>query len=443
MKTVEHVYSIEGQYWQEGVIEDKSYSDTLVLYGGEAQTIKGFGACFNELGWDALQLLPEKQRQEIFDDFFGESCNFRICRLPIGANDFSRDWYSYDEEPDDYELKHFSITRDEETVLPYVREAMKRQPDLELFASPWSPPTWMKTKHAYNFGVLQDKPEIQKAYAAYLVKYVQAYAEAGVKIQQVHVQNEPFADQKFPSCKWTGSQMRDFIRDYLGPAFAKSGLDTELWLGTINGPFSDFMLQGCSSPFSEFYDQFVHTILADKKTRSYLKGVGFQWGGKHSIEQTELSYPELRFMQTEVECGDGKNTWEHAEYVFGLFWQYFQHQAESCVYWNMALCEGGISTWAWEQNSLLTVNEESRTFVYQPEYYLLKHFSHFIQPGAKRLRTLGHWTANSLVFRNPDNSIIVIADNAMHEGQGFTMQLPGQRLSAWIPAHSIHTFCVK
>lgn len=437
-----HIYSMENKYWQIGSNDDIHYEDTLTI-GDEAQTIKGFGGCFNELGWEALQLLTEKDRQLVLDDFFGTECNFRVCRLPIGANDFSLSWYSYDEVPGDYSLEHFSIEHDEKNILPYVHEGLKRQPELILFASPWSPPTWMKTKQSYNFGVLQDSPKVQQAYAEYFVKYVKCYAAAGVNIQQIHVQNEPFADQKFPSCKWTGPQMNFFIRDYLGPAFAEAKLDVELWLGTINGPFSDFMLQGCSSPFSEFYDQFVHSILADKKTRSYLTGVGFQWGGKHSIEQTSLSYPEMRFMQTEVECGDGKNTWEHAEYIYGLFWQYFQHQVESCVYWNMALKEGGVSTWGWEQNSLLTINEHSHKITYQPEYYILKHFSHFVQPGAKRLKTLGHWTANSLAFKNPDGSIIIVVNNAMHNGQGITIQLKEQSLSAWIPAHSIHTFRIE
>lgn len=77
-------------------------------------------------------------------------------------------------------------------------------------------------------------------------------------------------------------------------------------------------------------------------------------------------------------CGDGKNTWEHAEYVFGLFWHYFQHQVESYVYWNMVL----------------------------PEYYFMKHFSHFVKKGAKKVVTKGHWTSNSIVFENPDGEII-------------------------------------
>ena len=85
-----------------------------------------------------------------------------------------------------------------------------------MFGSPWSPPIWMKTKPAYNFGTIRMEDKVLRAYASYFVKFVEAYAKEGVPVRQVHVQNEPMADQKFPSCKWTGEDMRDFIKGYLG-----------------------------------------------------------------------------------------------------------------------------------------------------------------------------------------------------------------------------------
>lgn len=40
----------------------------------------------------------------------------------------------------------------------------------------------------------------------------------------------------------------------------------------------------------------------------------------------------------------------------------------------------------------------------------MKQFSHFVQPGARRIETSGRYD-NLLAFRNPDNSIVVIAAN--------------------------------
>src|SRR5690606_39121357 len=111
------------------------------------------------------------------------------------------------------------------------------------------------------------------------------------------------------------------------PALEESKLDTELWLGTINGPFLDMML-GQNPTFEEFFDRWVNTILSDQKAYEYIDGVGLQWGGKHILAQLHLSYPEVRIMQTESECGDGANSWDHMEYVYNLMWQYFQNGAE-------------------------------------------------------------------------------------------------------------------
>jgi hypothetical protein len=91
------------------------------------QTVDGFGACLNELGWDSLSALNEADREAILEELFapGVGANFNSCRMPIGANDFSRDWYSYDEVPGDFALEHFSISRDLELLVPFTKSALR------------------------------------------------------------------------------------------------------------------------------------------------------------------------------------------------------------------------------------------------------------------------------------------------------------------------------
>jgi len=115
------------------------------------QTIEGFGACFNELGWTSLSLLSKKDRESILKELFApnKGANFTICRMPVGANDFSRQWYSYNETEGDFEMKNFSIANDFETLIPFIKNAQKYNPTLKLWASPWSPPTWMKYNKHY------------------------------------------------------------------------------------------------------------------------------------------------------------------------------------------------------------------------------------------------------------------------------------------------------
>lgn len=442
---VKHIASYEKDYWkEEEVIAGAISKDTLELTGDKKQKVFGFGGCFNELGWEALQLVDEKVRKEFLDELFlEENCNFTYGRIPIGANDFSLEWYSCDDVDGDYELKHFNIERDKKYTIPYIKEAQKRQSDFTLFASPWSPPAWMKTKKAYNYGRIRMEEKVLEAYANYFVKFVQEYEKQGVSVTQVHVQNEPMADQKFPSCLWSGENMRDFIKGYLGPAFEAAGLSTEVWLGTINGPFIDILMGGMSAPFSEHYDQFANTILSDEKARDYITGVGLQWGGKHVMEQIAASYPELRYAQTESECGDGQNAWEFMEYIFNQMWIYFRHGAERYTYWNMALQDGGISTWGWTQNSLCTIDPESRELKLQPEFYLMKHLSHFVKKGAHVLSTKGRWTSNTIAFENPDGSIILVVGSNMNHDREFTFVHGEKNFSATIKAHSIHTFQIE
>ncbi|MCM3701350.1 glycoside hydrolase family 30 beta sandwich domain-containing protein [Paenibacillus macerans] len=380
------------------------------------QNVEGFGGCFNELGYVALNGLPEEERQRVLFHLFhpqGEQ-KFSICRLPIGASDYALEWYSHNETDGDYAMEHFSIERDRKYLIPYIKEALALNPELKLFASPWSPPAWMKSPKAYNYGTLRWEKENLKAYALYFVKFVQAYREEGITIHQIHVQNEVVADQKFPSCVWTGEQLREFIRDYLGPAFYNHGLDTEIWLGTINAP----------EPWDEWlkkktadHDAYAHTVLSDPEAYKYVKGVGYQWAGKWAIQRTALSYPELRYMQTENECGDGTNTWEYAKYVFNLYQHYFTNRVNAYIYWNMVLEPKGRSTWGWEQNSLITADREQKEAVFNPEYYVMKHFSHFVTPGSKRIGQRGHWFGNAVSYETPDGERVIVIANPFKEAR--------------------------
>jgi len=148
--SIKHIKSLENNCWQVGEVElGSKFDETLEPTGTYAQTVEGFGGCFNELGWDALEALSEEDRKAVMDEIFGEeNCNFNYGRVPIGANDFSMEWYSCDDVKDDYELKHFNIERDKTYTIPFIREAQQRQKDFWVFGSPWSPPIWMKTKPA-------------------------------------------------------------------------------------------------------------------------------------------------------------------------------------------------------------------------------------------------------------------------------------------------------
>lgn len=432
ISTTKNKILINGQVQING---EKSYH-TLELNGESYQTIDGFGGCFNELGYIALNKVSKDKKEEVLKNLFDKKeCNFTYCRLPIGANDYAASWYSLNETKGDYEMKNFSIERDKGCLIPYIKEAEKYSEKLTLFASPWSPPTWMKSPEVYNFGTLIWEEKNLKAYALYFKRFVEAYEKEDIVINQVHIQNEPIADQKFPSCVWSGKKLRDFIKGYIGPLFEESNMDTEIWLGTLNSPYDDY---GDDNWQFGQYNNFTNTVLSDKEARKYVRGVGYQWGGKHALLQTKIAYPDMKIIQTENECGEGKNSWEYAEYVFNLMWTYLINGACAYVYWNMVLEEDGISTWGWKQNSLITITKENN-INYNPEYYLMRHFSKYIKPGAVMKGLSGDFAGNALAFENPDGSIVLELLNPFDEDQEITFKLNEINYNFTVKSHSFNT----
>jgi len=412
--------------WCEKVPQPTETSPQLTVADHRAQVIDGFGGCFNEIGWQTLQALSEDHRAHVLRDLFDPvtGCGYCLCRVPIGASDYALEWYSHNEHDGDVAMEQFSIARDQRYLIPYVRAAMSIQPDLSLFASPWSPPTWMKQPRVYNYGVLRWEPEILEAYALYLLRFVQAYQAVGLPVHQLHIQNEPNSDQKFPSCVWTGAKMRDFIRDYLGPRFREADLACEIWAGTIERPD---------------YDAWAHTILVDARARAFVSGIGYQWAGKGAVQRTHQSWPALRLLQTESECGDGNNTWDYAHYVFTQLHHYLSNGVNGYVYWNMVLPPGGRSTWGWTQNSMITVDTTRQTVTYNPEFYVMKHLAHFVAPGSVRLDLQGPWSGNALAFHTPDRSRVVVCANPFSEQVEVVIDVVGDRFLLRLDAHSFNT----
>jgi len=444
-KNIRWVSTTEQKQWKEMQVQvsqenpgSGSTPDTLEVTQETDQTMDGFGGCFNELEWRALSYLSESDQNVLFKELFdpNEGCRFRVGRLPVGANDYALEWYSLNETADDYKMEHFSIDRDKKCLIPFIQKAKALQPALSLFASPWSPPTWMKYPRAHNYGTMIWKKEILEAYALYFLKFAQAYETEGLPIHQIHIQNEPMSDQKFPSCIWTGEQFKEFIRDYMGPLFKEHGMNTEIWLGTLNGPEVDsrFLYTG--------YDQYANLVLSDVEARKYITGVSYQWCGKYAMQQTHMSWPEMKLMQTENECGDGKNTWEYAHYVFNLFRHYLVNGASAYVYWNMVLEPEGPSTWGWKQNSMVTVNPETAKMTFNPEFYVMKHFSHFIDVGAVRYVTKGHWAGNSVVFKNPDGQTVIVVGNGMKKDRDIVIIIDGETQHFCLPAMSWNTIVI-
>lgn len=415
------------------------------------QTIEGFGACFNELGWTSLSVLSQSDRDSIFRELYapGVGANFTMNRMPLGSNDFSLDYYSYDDMDGDFDLAHFSIEHDEATLLPFIRAAKAQNPDLRIWASPWCPPAWMKTNKHYacvstemlrgrfdaenglsidkqihegEDGFTQD-PKYLETYARYFGKFIDAYKEKGVDVYMVMPQNEPNSAQWYPACTWTPQGLNSFMK-YLGPEMEKRGV--KMFLGTME------------RADASMWD----VILSDAETAPYIKGMGFQWAGKDAIPSLHQKYSDLPVYQSEQECGNGRNDLAGAFHSWDLMKYYLNNGTNAYFYWNISLLEGGVSHWGWRQNSLVTVNEAEKTFSFTPEYYVMKHVSHYVLPGAKVLK-LGGDCKNALAFLNTNGSLVVVLGNQTDHPYTLNLQFGEHTYEIHLAAQSLSTLNIR
>jgi len=408
------------------------------------QRMTGFGGCFNEFGWQALKSIPADKQEKIFEELFSSTgANFIFNRLPIGASDYSLDFYSYNETKNDFGMKNFSIERDKNCLIPYIKRAQKYSQEMRFFASPWCPPSWMKVNENYasrpnpKYNDLSPEMEtetgttgfkMQKghlaAYALYFSKYLDAYKNEGITIGDLHVQNEVEAKQIFPSCLWQPQDLALFISDYLGPRFESESRNVNIWLGTLN--VADF--------------RYVQTAMNNIKAAKYIKGFGFQWAGKEMIADAHQAYPQKHMMQTENECGSGENNWQSAEYTWSLIKHYLNRGAEAYIYWNFILQTPGVSHWGWEQNSMVTINKANGEVVYTPEFYVMKHLSHYVKPGASLLSVSDD--QDLLAFKNPDGKIIIVIANTTATDKTQTLKVEDKYLDVVLKANSFNTIAL-
>ena len=433
-------YSTESQLWK----ESKEYTvaentDELLPYIEINKHIyyqtldeNPWGGCFSDRGWMAMRKLTEEERIKIVKSFYGvDGLRFTAARLPMGNNDFSDTHKSYDEHEDDYNMEYFSLRSDEKYLIPYIKTALNINPDIKFFATPWSPPSWMKYNHNIH-GIGEDnriifEPDILRSYAKYFARYIKEYERQGIRVDAVTPQNEPTMNTEYASCIWTGGQLNIFIRDYLYPEIHREGIDVQIWLGT----------------FTDSDASLVIPALEDEKTAEMVSGVCFQWWGAPLATAIRKGYGK-RLIQSETKCGDGKNNWKYAEEQFDCFKEFFEAGVQSYYIRNMVLDEKGANTAEnpWYQNAPVTVDSRTDEVTYTPFYYLIKHFSHYIKPHAKRVRLEGLYS-DALAFENPEGEILVLMKNGDKTDKKLSLILDNERANLILKPHSINTVIVN
>ncbi|MFI3269841.1 MAG: hypothetical protein SNG14_06555 [Rikenellaceae bacterium] len=391
------------------------------------QRLSGIGGCFNEMGGEALEALSKAQQAEILDALFNVDSGsaFTFCRMPIGASDFAFDAYSFADVAGDYEMKHFSLKRDEKHLLPYIKKALNINPEMRIFASPWSPPAWMKQSgfmdRGFEFrdknGIIDD-PKIYKAYALYFAKFVEEYRKRGVEVERILVQNEQDSRAKFPSCRFLIDQMSMFVRDYMRPRFETEGLKTEIWAGTFRTAEEADGLR----------------FAASREYQSHFDGMGIQYTRPQYIQDITTLAPDLKLMHTEGACFNGKNNDEQAQTRFEEVANYINGGSENFCYWNIILNETGKSGWQWRQNAMITIDRTAKSVTYNPDYAAMKLLSAFIKPGAVRVAS---FSRSGLISSEYGGSYYLVLQNDGDKAIHYACNIAGREVKFEIPAQSL------
>lgn len=357
-----------------------------------------------------------------------QGLGFNLFRITIGTSDFTaQPFYTYNDLPEgetDFELNHFSVQKDIDlSIFETVQRLLKAVPDAKIFASPWSPPAWMKTNGDLKRGSLKEGAEYTEALAKYYRLAIQAYEEHGIPVCAMTLQNEPLLETDYPSCYMSPDRQRE-LAIALKREFEEHGLATELWIFDHN--FADAM-------------GYVTPILNDSEGYAAVDGIALHDydGSPEVMSEIHAAYPEKPIYLTE------RSLWGTAG--ADRMAQYFRNYASSYNAWvTMLDSKIGTHQWLGQPGPTMLVQDADKPnrFWRTPEFNLLAQYSRFVERGAYRIgSTYGSpETVTNVAFRNPDGSLVMVVINQTAEEQTFRVLCEGKQFTAALPAGTVGTY---
>ncbi len=423
MKVTKYTTNDHGVLRQEPVFPagcECGFAMHIMVEDEPSNVCKGFGVALTGSSCYELSLMDPAERKKLLTHVYGkDGLNLSVARLAIGSCDYSAEVYTYDDVPGDVELKHFSIERDRAYILPMIKEILEIRPDLRFYASPWSPPGWMKTGGFICGGYMRSK--YIDVYADYIIKFLEAYAAEGINITALTPQNEPDVDQwgKFPACIWNPDQEAEYIFT-LSKKLKAKGMDVDIWFHDhnfigwrrVNWMLEEYpeLLDCCSSAAFHYYT-----------------------GCIEMIDKIKQDHPKIKFQFTEggprlQDCYD--SDWCKWGTMMA---KAFNHGCESFTGWNLILDEEGRpNVGHCYCAGLVTLDSRTKELSYSGQYRAFEHLAHFTQNGAKIYRSYvnndGHCVSNfrdlkfgstSLVAENPDGTLVMHVINPNAEKRQF------------------------
>ena len=410
------------------------------------QDFLGIGAALTDASAETFYKLPKAKQEVFMDAYFNpdKGIGYTLARTIIHSCDFSTESYTYIEEGD-VALKTFNIEHDRKFRIPFTKKAIAAAGGkLTMYASPWSPPAFMKT----NNSMLQGgklKKDFYQPWANYFSKFIKAYEKEGIPIWGLTIQNEPMATQRWESCIYTAEEERDFLKNYLGPTLKKEGLGNKKIIVWDHN--RDLLFQR------------VNTIFSDPEASKYAWGSGFHWyedwkDGKpmfNAVNAVNEAYPDKNLLFTEgcnesydlsrIENNDPKLAERYGRSMINDF----NNGTVGWTDWNILLDENGGPNHVGNL-CFAPVHGNTKTgeLSFTNSYYYIGHFSKFIRQGAKRISSVS--SSNNLLttaFINKDNSIVIVAMNQSDKKVSYTLTIGSKTATSNILPHAIQTIILN
>ncbi len=404
------------------------------------QSYFGIGAALTDASAETFYKLPKDKQQELLKAYFDKQngIGYTIGRTNINSCDFSSDMYTYVSDSSK-DLNTFNIDHDKKYKIPFIKEAMNAAGGkLNLFASPWSPPAWMKDNNDMLHGG-KLKNDYADSWALYYTKFIKAYEKEGIPVWGITIQNEPMATQRWESCIYSAEDERDFLKNHLGPTMAKEGLaDKKIIVWDHN---RDLIYQRAKTYFS------------DPEAAKYAWGMGFHWyeswsGGDQmyeNLKKVHEAYPDKNLLFTEG-CAENFNATRYNAWALGERYgksmiNDFNNGMVGFTDWNIVLDETGGPNHV-QNFCFAPVHGDTKTgqLTYTNAYYYIGHFSKFITPGAKRINCAASRSQLLVTgFKNEDGKTVVVVMNQGGLKFPYYLWINGRAAEITALPHSINT----